>query len=107
MRTVLALLLVAGCKPDVSAADELCANAAAIYDRCESHGGNTKLQWELVIDRWRGLCRAALTGQTKQLLPDGLAIWNDMADDVRAGLKLTAECTARAATCEQYAACDK
>ena len=106
MRTVLALLLVAGCKPAVTAADELCAKAAAIYDRCEPHGDNTAQQWELVIDRWRGLCRAALTGETKQLLPDGLAIWNDMPDDVRAGLKLKAECTAAATTCEQYAACD-
>lgn len=107
MRTVLAVLLVAGCRPNVTAADELCAKAAAIYDRCESHGTNTAQHWELVIDRWRGLCRAALTGETKQLLPDGLAIWNDMADDVRAGLKLQAECTAAAATCEQYAACSK
>jgi hypothetical protein len=107
MRTVLVLLLVAGCKPGVTAADELCAKAAAIYDRCESHSENTAQQWELVIDRWRGLCRAALTGETKQLLPDGLAIWNDMADDVRAGLKLKAECTGAATTCEQYTACDK
>jgi hypothetical protein len=107
MRTVLALLLVAGCKPSVTEADELCAKAAAIYDRCEPHGANTAQQWELVIDRWRGLCRAALTGRTKQLLPDGLAIWNEMPDDVRAGLKLKAECTGAAITCEQYAACDK
>jgi len=107
MRTVLVLVLVAGCKPGITAADELCARAAAIYDRCESHDGTTAQQWELTIDRWRGLCRAALTGQTKQLLPDGLAIWNDMADDVRAGVKLTAECTAAATTCEQYAACNK
>jgi hypothetical protein len=107
MRTVLVLLLVAGCKPSMSATDELCAKAAAIYDRCESHDGNTAQQWELTIDRWRGLCRAALTGETKQLLPDGLAIWNDMADDVRAGLRLKAECTGAATSCEQYAACDK
>jgi hypothetical protein len=107
MRTVLALLLVAGCKPSVTPAHELCAKAAAIYDRCEPHGDNTAQQWELVIDRWRGLCRAALTGKTKQLLPDALAIWNDMPEDVRAGLKLNAECTASATTCEQYAACDK
>ena len=74
MRTVLVLVLVAGCKPGMTAADELCARAAAIYDRCESHDGTTAQQWELTIDRWRGLCRAALTGQTKQLLPDGLVV---------------------------------
>jgi hypothetical protein len=91
----------------MTAARELCAKAAAIYDRCESRGTNDAQQWELVIDRWRGLCRAALTGETKQLLPDGLAIWNGMADDERAGLKQQAECTAAAATCDQYAACDK
>lgn len=107
MRTVLAVLLVAGCTPGVTAADELCAKAAAIYDRCEAQDASTAQQRELEVDRWRGLCRAALTGQTKQLLPDGLAIWTAMADDVRAGLKLQAECSAAATTCEQYAACSK
>lgn len=105
---LLAISLAAACKPGgVTQADEQCAKAAAIYDQCESHTDQTAQQWELVIDRWRGLCRAAMTGQTKQLLPDGLQIWNAMADDVRAGLRLQAECMSRATTCDQYAACDK
>lgn len=109
MRTALSLALVLGaCKPGgVTAADELCAKASAMYAKCESQGANTAQQWELVIDRWRGLCRAAMTGETKQLLPNALELWNAMEDDVRAGLKVQAQCSAAATTCEQYAACDK
>ena len=63
-------------------------------------------QWELVIDRWRGLCRAVFTGETKQLLPDALALWRDFSDELKAGLREQASCAANAASCEQYAACD-
>ena len=78
-----------------------------MYDRCESRDGMTLQQWELVIDRWRGLCRAAFTGETRQLLPDGLALWEQMADEARRGLREQAECAAAAADCARYAACDK
>jgi hypothetical protein len=104
----LAALALAACKPGgVGEPDKLCARAAAMYDQCESRGDMTAQQWELVIDRWRGLCRAAFTGETRQLLPDGLAIWREMSDDVKLGLREQATCAAAAAACPQYAACEK
>jgi hypothetical protein len=104
----LAGLALAGCQPGgVGASDKLCAQAAEMYARCESRDELTAQQWELVIDRWRGLCRAALTGETRQLLPDGAAIWAEMTDDVKDALREQARCAAKATTCEQYAACDK
>lgn len=99
---------LAACKPGgVGETDRLCARAAAMYDRCESRDGMTAQQWELAIDRWRGLCRAVFTGETRQLLPDGLAIWAEMSDDVKRALREQASCAAEADTCERYAACDK
>jgi hypothetical protein len=97
----------AACKPGgVTATDELCARAAAKYEKCESRDGMTPQQWELGLDRWRGLCRAAFTGETRQLLPDGLALWEQMADEARRGLREQASCAADAADCARYAACD-
>jgi hypothetical protein len=105
-RLLIAHLALAACRPGgVGDADRLCARAAAMYDRCESRDDLNAQQWELVIDRWRGLCRAAFTGETRQLLPDGLAIWNVMTDHVRASVREQAACAARAATCPEYAAC--
>jgi len=102
------LLVVAACKPGgVGEADRLCARAAAMFERCESRDGMNPQQWELVIDRWRGLCRATYTGETRQLLPDGAAIWNEMSAAVKLALRDQAACAARAETCEQYAACDR
>jgi hypothetical protein len=99
---------LAACKPGgVGETDRLCARAAAMFDRCESRDGMTAQQWELAIDRWRGLCRAVFTGETRQLLPDGLAIWTEMSDDVKRSLREQASCGAEADTCERYAACDK
>jgi hypothetical protein len=104
----LALLALAACKPaGVTEADRLCARAAAMFDRCESRDEATAQQWELVIDRWRGLCRATFTGETKQLLPDALALWRDLSDEVKGSLREQASCAANAASCEQYAACDR
>ena len=104
----IALVLVVACKPaGVKNVDELCAKATAMYAKCEGQQGMHPQEWELILDRWRGLCRAVITGETKQLLPDGLAIWTEMPDDVRAGLKLTAECTSKAKTCDEYRACEK
>jgi hypothetical protein len=103
----LGLCAPAACKPGgVSETDRLCARAAAMYAQCESQGDLSAQQWELVLDRWRGLCRAAFTGETRQLLPDGAAIWREMTDDVKAGLREQAACTAGATSCAQYAACD-
>ena len=106
----LALIAVAAaaCNPGgVTETDRLCARAAAMYERCESRDGMTSQQWELGLDRWRGLCRAAFTGETRQLLPDGLAIWEQMTDDVKRGLREQASCGAGAPDCARYAACDK
>src|SRR5689334_25311336 len=100
---LLALVAAVACKPGgVTETDKLCARAAAMYERCESHAGMTPQQWELGIDRWRSLCRAAFTGETRQLLPDARSLWNQMADDVKRGLREQALCGADAKTCEQY-----
>jgi len=108
MRIVLVALLLTACKPGgVKDAHELCAKAAAMYERCESREGMDAQQWELTLDRWRSLCRAVITGETQQLLPDALALFQEMDADVRAGLRAQAECTAQTTTCAQYKACEK
>jgi len=102
------LLLAFGCKPaGVKNADELCARATAMYAKCEQQAGMHPQEWELVLDRWRGLCRAVITGETKQLLPDGLQMYSEMSDEIRAGLRVQAECTSNAKTCDEYRACEK
>lgn len=99
---------LAACKPGgVGEPNSLCARAAAMYAKCESSEGMSAQDWELVIDRWRGLCRAVITGETKQLLPDALQLWEGMDDEVKLALRTQAECTAQATTCPQYAACEK
>ncbi|MDQ3365389.1 MAG: hypothetical protein M3680_08180 [Myxococcota bacterium] len=104
---LLLLLVAAACKPGgVQQAHELCAKAAAMYEQCESRDGLAPLTWDLVLDRWRSLCRAAITGETKQLLPDALGMWTEMPDDVKAGLRVQAECAAATTTCAQYRACE-
>jgi len=107
MRRLLVLLALAGCNPGTSKDKQLCAKAAAMFAQCETVVGATKVDRELVIDRWRGLCRAVITGETDQLLPDGLALYYSMDEGTRLGVKLQAECTARATNCTEYAACDK
>lgn len=110
MRWLCALVLVVGCKSAVKQETELCAKAAAMFDRCEqfpAEGSDAKLQRELVVDRWRGLCRAVITGETKQLMPDALALYAEMNDEVKAALRLQAECTAKTTTCVAYAACSR
>lgn len=104
----IALVLAVGCKPGgVKNTDQLCAKATAMYAKCESHEGLHPQAWELTLDRWRGLCRAVITGETKQLLPDGLQMYSEMSAEIRAGLAQQAECTAQTTTCEQYRACEK
>jgi hypothetical protein len=109
MRAALLLLLV-GCTPSKQQETELCAKAAAMFDRCEEFptgGSDARLQRELVVDRWRGLCRAVLTGETKQLLPDALQVYQQMDEGVKRQLRMQAECTAKTTTCTEYAACGK
>ena len=105
MRIVLLLALVA-CTPKVSNDTELCAKAAAMYERCEKLQG-TKVERSLTVDRWRGLCRAVMSGETKHLMPDELALFESMDDSTRTDLRNEAQCEAQAADCAAYAACSK
>src|SRR5688572_26576123 len=94
MRFVLIALLVA-CKPGgVKKTDELCAKAAVMYEKCEYEDGTHPQEWELILDRWRGLCRAVITGETKQLLPDALQMYNEMPEKIRDMLRTQAACMA-------------
>ena len=103
-----ALVFFVACKPGgVKNTDQLCAKATAMYAKCEREAGMHPQEWELILDRWRGLCRAVITGETKQLLPDGLQMYNEMPEEIRAALRAQAECTAQTTTCEQYRACEK
>jgi hypothetical protein len=107
----LLLLTVVACKGGgVSQEQELCAKAAAMFEKCEElsgEGSDARKQNELTVDRWRGLCRAVMTGETKQLLPNALELYNAMDEGTKAGLRQQAECTAKTTTCTEYAACSK
>lgn len=110
MRALLLLAIVA-CKPGgVTKEQELCAKAAAKFDECEQldfgSGSDSKLSRELTIDRWRGLCRAVYTGKTDQLMPNARELYHAMDEGTKAGLRVQAECAAKATTCVEYAKCD-
>lgn len=108
MRRALLLVLVAACKPGgVSSAQQTCAKAGAMFETCEDFGSATPLEHDLMVDRWRGLCRAVFTGETKQLMPNTLELYQSLDEASRAGLKLQAECTAKATTCDAYRACEQ
>lgn len=82
-----------------------------MFERCEDLGppgamGSAKLERELVIDRWRGLCRAVFTGETTQLLPNAAELYKSMGEDVKAALRTQAECAAKATSCTAYAGCE-
>jgi uncharacterized protein YukE len=94
----------------VTKEQELCAKAAAMFDKCEEldmTGSDAALSRELTIDRWRGLCRAVFTGQTDQLMPNARELYHSMDDGTKAGLRVQAECAAKATTCVEYAKCDE
>lgn len=107
---IVAFVASAACQAKVSKDQELCAKAAAMFERCEDLGpadtGSAKLARELVIDRWRGICRAVFAGETQQLLPNALELYSTMTEDVKAQLRKQAECAANAITCTAYAACE-
>jgi hypothetical protein len=108
VRAFLLIVAVAACKPGgVSSAQEICAKASAMFDKCEDFGSAAPLERDLMVDRWRGLCRAVYTGETKQLMPNALAVYQALDEGSRAGLKIQAECTAKAASCLAYHACDQ
>jgi hypothetical protein len=108
VRIAIVLALLAGCKPGgVSGAQETCAAAGAMFEKCEDFGSATPLQHDLMVDRWRGLCRAVFTGETKQLMPNTLAVFQALDESEREGLKLEAACSAKAKSCDAYQACQK
>jgi hypothetical protein len=111
MRSMLLVAVLVACKGGgVSAEQEVCAKAAAMFEKCEelaTEGSDAKQQNELTVDHWRGLCRAVMTGESKQMPPYALEQYNSMDEGTKAGLKLQAECTAKTATCAEYAACSK
>ena len=111
-RALLVLALAgAGCKQGTTREQELCARAASMFEKCEEldlgSGSDAPLTKELMLDRWRGLCRAAFTGETAQLMQNTRELWDAMDDATKAGLRVQAECTAKATTCSEYAACSK
>jgi hypothetical protein len=108
-RALFVVLLVAACKSPTTKEQELCAKAAAMFEQCESFdgsGSDAALSKELMIDRWRGLCRAVYTGKTEQLMPNTRELFAAMDEATKAGLRVQAECTAKAKTCADYAACE-
>ena len=53
MRCVLVLAALAACKPGgVTQAQETCARAAAMFERCEDFGSDTPLERDLAIDQY-------------------------------------------------------
>jgi len=108
MRWIVAIALAGACKPGgVSTAQEVCARAAAMFEKCEDFGSAAPLEHDLMVDRWRGMCRAAFTGETRQLMPNALAVFQALGDDDRAALREQAQCTATASTCDAYRACER
>ncbi|HSD90588.1 MAG TPA: hypothetical protein VLB44_23850 [Kofleriaceae bacterium] len=110
MRWLLLVALV-GCKPGgVTKDQELCAKAAAMFERCEEldvgSGSDAALSKELTIDRWRGLCRAVFTGKTEQLMTNARELYQSMDEGTKAGLRVQAECAAKATSCDEYKKCD-
>lgn len=108
MRWLLVVSLFACRGGGVTKEQEICARAAAMFEQCEelgSDGSDAKLQNSLTVDRWRGLCRAVLTGETKQLMPNALELYNAMDEATKRGLEVQATCTAKTTTCAEYAAC--
>jgi len=107
MRWIVAIALAGACKPGgVTTAQETCAKAALMFEKCEDFGSAAPLEHDLMVDRWRGLCRAAFTGETRQLMPNALQVFQALSDEERAGLREQATCTAKAASCDTYRACE-
>ena len=106
MRAFVVIVALAACKPGgVSSAQEVCAKASAMFEKCEDFGSAAPLERDLMVDRWRGVCRALFTGETQQLMPNTLEMYRALEDDDRAALKTTAECTSKATTCLAYHGC--
>jgi hypothetical protein len=109
-RWLACLIVLGGCTTKVSKEAELCAKAATMFETCESFdgsGSDAALTKELMLDRWRGLCRAVLTGETAQLMSNARELYEAMDAETRAGLRAQAECTAKTTTCAEYVKCEQ
>jgi hypothetical protein len=110
-RALLLVAIVAGCKAGTTKEQELCARAAARFEKCEEldlgSGSDAPIAREMTIDRWRGLCRAVFTGKTEQLMQNARELFAAMDEGTKAGLRIQAECTAKATTCAEYKKCDE
>jgi len=104
MRWIFVLTLIA-CEPKVSDDQAMCSYVSAMFEKCESFGSLSKLERSLTVDRWRGLCRAVMSGETRQLMPETRALFENMDDETRAGLREQAQCHAKAMTCVEYHSC--
>jgi len=108
-RAILAVLVfAAACRSPTTSEQELCARAAAMFGTCETFdeaGSDGPIMKDIALDRWRGLCRAVLTGKTEQLSASTLELWQSMDEPTKASLRQQAECGAKATTCAEYAKC--
>lgn len=105
----LALLLVAACTSKTTVEQDLCAKASAMFARCETFdmtGSDAAQTKELMVDRWRGLCRAVFTGETKQMLENAKALYLEMDEPTKESLRVHAGCMAKATACDEYARCE-
>ena len=106
VRVLVLMAALAACQPGgVSNAQEVCAKASAMFEKCEDFGSAAPLERELMVDRWRGVCRAVFTGETQQLMPNTLEMYQSLDEGERAGLKITADCTSKVTTCLAYHGC--
>ena len=110
MRVGLFSLLLAACTSKTSVEQDLCAKASDMFARCETFetkGSGAAQTKELMVDRWRGLCRAVFTGETKQMMNNVRDLYREMDEPTKEGRKIQAGCMASATTCDAYARCDK
>ena len=110
MRFAIVALLVAACTSKTSVEQDLCAKASAMFARCETFetgGSGAALTKELMVDRWRGLCRAVFTGETKQMMQNARDLYLEMDEGTKESLRIHAGCMAQATTCDAYARCEK
>jgi hypothetical protein len=47
------------------------------------------------------------TGETGQLMHNARELYSSMDETTKAGLRVQAECTAKATTCDEYKKCDE
>jgi hypothetical protein len=109
MRLALVALLLAACTGKTSIEQDLCAKASAMFARCETFdtsGSGAAQTKELMVDRWRGLCRAVFTGETKQMMNNARDLYLQMDEPTKESLKIHAGCMANATTCDAYARCE-